>query len=157
MSDQNRFLFESGTQLNKMLQIVSGAATVAAISQAGMLVDLAGHLPFLLFVTLTSLSIMLSVVSVYFNNRHVVRSSSSRKLKTEADSFSSNMEFRADTNTFEARRVRKLFDQSKKESTKAHRSLIISRLSLLLSFIVVVLAFFIIIPSFWYSYACPSN
>jgi|LNAP01.1.fsa_nt_gb hypothetical protein len=53
-----------------MLQAVSGAAVVAALSQSEPMVKWAGELSFLLFITASSLALGLAVLAAYWRHQY---------------------------------------------------------------------------------------
>lgn len=63
-------LFENETLAVKVLQAVSGGSLIAAISQATALIDLAGRVPFLIFVTAMALALLAAVFAIHWKHQY---------------------------------------------------------------------------------------
>ena len=67
---EREVLFENETLVVKILQAVSGAAMVGGLAQADTLINLAGRIPFLVFLTAMGLALITSVFTAHWKHQY---------------------------------------------------------------------------------------
>ena len=67
---EREVLFENEALATKVLQAVSGASLIAALTQADTLIRLAGRIPFLCFLSAMALALLAAVFAIHWKHQY---------------------------------------------------------------------------------------
>lgn len=70
MPDDREVLFANEAFAISVVQAVSGGSLIAALAQAEAIIDLGGHLAFLIFVTCTALALVSALLAAYWRHQY---------------------------------------------------------------------------------------